>query len=311
MAGATDIARWRVWVMAVRPQTLPAGIAPVVVGSAAALADDVFAPGPAVAALVGALLIQIGTNFANDYYDGMRGVDTDEREGFTRVTQAGLIPPSQVKLATIGTFLAAILVGCYLVYVGGLPIVIIGLLAVLCGIAYAGGPVPYGSYGLGDLFVFVFFGIIAVTGTYYVQAAAIVASPFPLSIPANTVTLDVLIISFAIAGIVTAILVVNNLRDIRTDADAGKRTLAVIVGERYTRMEFVLLLIIAYMVPFVLLSRGYGWYILLPLLSLPLAGYVLQMVLYESGPQLNRTLERTGQLLLLFALLLAIGVLLG
>src|SRR6056297_3093115 len=176
MSGS-NLSRRQAWVAAARPQTLPAAAAPILVGVGLAVNDGVFAPVPAVAAFIGAALIQIATNFANDYYDAIQGADTDDREGFTRVTQSGLIEPGRVKAAMYATFAAAIVVGGYLVYVGGVPILVIGLLSVISGIAYTGGPYPLGYHGLGDLFVFVFFGVIAVTGTYYVQAAAVVAPP--------------------------------------------------------------------------------------------------------------------------------------
>lgn len=312
MHTASEVPGWRAWGMAVRPQTLPAGISPVLVGMAVAIADDVFAPGPLLAALTGALLIQIGTNLANDYYDAQRGVDTEDRAGFTRVTQAGLIEPARVRTAMFATFAAAIVLGSYLVVVGGIPIVIIGLLSVVAGITYAGGPFPFGSYGLGDLFVFVFFGIIAVTGTYYVQAAAILAEPFPLWIPAETVTLDLVITSLSMAGLSTALLVVNNLRDIETDAAAGKRTLAVMIGRTYTRIEFVLMLVLAYLVPVTLVLRGWSPTVLLAWVSLPVAVLVTRMILQETdGERLNTALERTGQLLLLYAVLFTVGLIIA
>ena len=220
--------RVRAWVLATRPQTLPAGASPVIVGTAVAVHEGLFAALPALAALVGALLIQIGTNFANDYYDAVTGVDTEDREGFTRATNAGLIPPRRVKLAAFGTFGLAILLGVYLVYVGGLPIVVIGLASVASGYAYAGGP-RLGSRGLGDLFVFVFFGVVAVTGTTYVQAAAELADPPIVAPPDGAIVPAAVVASLAMAGLSTAILVVNNVRDLETDRAAGKRTLAVIV----------------------------------------------------------------------------------
>jgi 1,4-dihydroxy-2-naphtoate prenyltransferase (EC 2.5.1.-) len=178
-----EISRARAWVVAARPQTLPAAAAPVVVGTGLAVHDGVFAPLPALAALLGALLIQVGTNLANDYFDAVNGADTDDSEGFTRVTQAGLIPPEQVRAATAATFGAAVLVGSYLVYVGGLPILVIGLASIASGVAYTGGPYPLGYHGLGDLFVFVFFGLVAVTGTYYVQAVQVLADPLTTTVP--------------------------------------------------------------------------------------------------------------------------------
>ncbi|MGM0590267.1 MAG: 1,4-dihydroxy-2-naphthoate polyprenyltransferase [Halobacteriota archaeon] len=305
-----QVTRTRAWLMAARPQTLPAAAAPVVVGTGLAFHDGVFAAAPALAALLGALLIQIGTNFANDYYDAIKGADTDEREGFTRVTQAGIIDARTVKIAMYLTFLASILVGTYLVYVGGAPILVVGLLSVASGIAYTGGPYPFGYHGLGDLFVFVFFGLVAVTGTYYVQAVSILGGPFPLSIPPGTVPSTALVASLSMAALTTNILVVNNIRDRETDAKAGKRTLAVRLGYRASRAEFLALLAVAYLVPvwfFVL--QDYGVAVLLPLLTLPYAGLVSQTVLTQtSGEALNPALEQTGKLLAAFALLFAIGL---
>ena len=307
-----EITGWRAWLIAIRPQTLPAGAAPVIVGMAVASYEGLFSAGPAFAALIGALLIQIGTNLANDYYDAQRGVDSADREGFTRVTHEGIIAAEQIRLAMVVSFSSAIAVGTYLVYIGGVPIVIIGLVSVACGIAYAGGPFPFGSYGLGDLFVFVFFGIIAVTGTVYVQAANALADPFPLTVPAGTITASAIIASIAMGALATAILVVNNLRDIETDAAAGKYTLAVIIGPVLTRVEYAILLFAAYLVPLAFWALFGTQSLLLPLLSLPLAAIlVYQVIGGRSGAKLNETLERTGQLQAAFALLFAVGVIIS
>jgi 1,4-dihydroxy-2-naphthoate octaprenyltransferase len=305
-----EIGRTRAWLMAARPQTLPAAAAPVVAGTGLAVRDGVFHPLAALGALVGAALIQIGTNFANDYYDAVKGADTEDREGFTRVTQSGLIAPLQVKRATYLTFAAAILVGTGLVYVGGLPILVVGLLSVVAGLAYTGGPYPLGYHGLGDAFVFVFFGLVAVVGTYYVQAAAVLASPLPLSVPPDTVPPVALVASLPIAAISTDILVVNNVRDMETDAEAGKRTLAVRLGYRWSRAQYVGLLGLAYAVPFALwIARGTGPAVLLPLLTLPLAASVAHTVCTRtSGAALNPALERTGKLLAAYAVLFGVGL---
>ena len=309
MTVATDVSRSRAWLLAARPQTLPAAFAPVLVGVGLAIDAGVFAPGPALAALVGAALIQIGTNFANDYYDAQAGVDTDDRAGFTRVTQAGLLPPETVKMGAYATFALAILVGTYLVYVGGFPILVVGLLSVASGLAYAGGPYPLGSYGLGDLFVFVFFGVVAVTGTYYVQAAAVLASPLSMTVPPGTISVTALVASLPIAALATAILVVNNVRDLETDRAAGKRTLAVLLGYRWSRAEFVALLALAYTVPTWLWSTGSDPLVLLPLVTIPYAVSVASTVMNEtSGEALNPALERTGRLLAAFAILFALGL---
>ncbi|QRV15268.1 1,4-dihydroxy-2-naphthoate polyprenyltransferase [Haloterrigena salifodinae] len=305
-----DISRTKAWLMAARPQTLPAAAAPVIVGTGVALHEGVFAPLPALLAFVGAALIQIGTNFANDYYDAIKGADTDDREGFTRVTQAGIISPEQVKLATFVTFALAILSGTYLVYVGGLPILVVGLASVVCGWAYTGGPYPLGYHGLGDLFVFVFFGLVAVMGTFYVQAAATVAEPLTTAIPDGTVTREAFFASLPVAGISTSIIVVNNIRDLETDAETGKRTLAVRIGYRWSRVEYAALLGLAYLVPpWLWLAEGFGPRVLLPLASLPYAAVVARTVCTRTdGEALNPALEGTGKLLAIYAILFAAGV---
>jgi len=305
------MSRPKAWLIAARPQTLPAAAAPVIVGTGLAIAEGVVAPLPALFAFVGAALIQIGTNFANDYYDAIRGADTDDRDGFTRVTQSGLIPPEQVKFATIVTFGLAILSGTYLVYVGGVPILVIGLVSVLCGWAYTGGPYPLGYHGLGDLFVFVFFGVVAVMGTFYVQAAAVApVGPFPTTIPAGTVTFEAFVASLPIAAISTAIIVVNNIRDRETDEAAGKRTLAVRLGYRWSRIEYVALLVVAALTPlWFWLGAGFGAEVLLPLVTLPYGAQIARTVCTRSdGAALNPALERTGKLLALYAVLFATGL---
>ncbi|NUE02628.1 1,4-dihydroxy-2-naphthoate polyprenyltransferase [Halorubraceae archaeon YAN] len=304
-----EVSMPKAWVMAARPQTLPAAAAPVFVGVGLAWNDGVFALFPALAALIGAALIQIGTNFANDYYDAVQGADTEAREGFTRVTQAGIIEPTAVKRAMYLTFAAAILVGTYLVYVGGVPILVIGLISVASGIAYTGGPYPLGYHGLGDVFVFVFFGVIAVMGTYYVQAAAVLAAPLSIGVPAGTVTAAAFVASLPIAAISTNILVVNNIRDRREDATTGKRTLAVRFGYRVSRVQYVALMVLAYATPFwfVLTESSFG--ALLPLVTLPLAVGVTQTVLTKTeGAALNPALEQTGKLLAAYAVLFTVGL---
>jgi len=307
----TDISKRQAWVMAARPQTLPAGAAPVIVGTGLALRLGEFAALPALGALVGALLLQIGTNFANDYYDAVKGADTEEREGFTRVTAGGLIPAEQVKRAMYATFGLAILLGTYLVYVGGPVIVVVGLSSVAAGILYTGGPYPYGYRGLGELFVFVFFGLVAVTGTYYVQAVATVGNVPPLDAPLSVVPLAAVVAALPAAGLSSAILVVNNVRDRETDAKAGKRTLTVMFGYRFSRVEFLLLVGMAYVVPVVFAVTGWRPWTLLPLLTLPVAAGVVATVLRRTdGAALNPLLERTGKLLAAHSVLFAVGLVL-
>lgn len=248
----------QIWLLASRPKTLPAAAAPVIVGTAVALSDGVFRLWPALAALLGALLIQIGTNFANDVFDFKKGADTQERLGPLRVTQAGLLSPKQVMVGMWLVFALAVMVGLYLVYVGGWPIVAIGILSIVSGIAYTGGPFPLGYNGLGDLFVFIFFGLVAVGGTYYVQAGSVGVASIWAAIP--------------IGLLATAILIVNNLRDIETDRQAGKKTLAVRFGVKGAQTEYLLVVALAYLTPLI------GWLVaaipattLLTWLSLPLA----------------------------------------
>ena len=216
---AQPITRSQAWILAMRPKTLPAAAAPVVVGAALAFADGRFDLLPALAAALGALLLQILSNFANDYSDYFRGADTTERIGPVRVTSSGLISPSQLRLGMIVVIALAVLVGLYLVWVGGWPILVAGVAAILAALAYTGGPFPFGYHGLGELFVFLFFGIVAVCGTYFVQA--------------HNVTWGVLVAAVPVGLLVTAILVVNNYRDIDTDRRAGKRTLAVRLGRQW------------------------------------------------------------------------------
>ena len=305
-----DISRRRAWVIAARPQTLPAALAPVLVGTGLAVRDGVFAPLPALVAFVGAALIQIGTNFANDYYDAEKGADTEDREGFTRVTAGGIIDPAEVKRAMWLTFLAAILVGAYLVAVAGLPIMIVGLVSVAMGVAYTGGPYPLAYHGLGDVFVFVFFGLVAVAGTYYVQAAAALGVDFLTLVPrAELVPAAAVVAALPIAAISTNILVVNNLRDRGEDAETGKNTLTVRFGYGFSRAQFVLLLGMAYTIPPMFAASTGDLTALLPMVTLPLAAPLTRTVLTETaGDALNPALERTGKLLAAFAALFALGL---
>jgi len=291
------ITRRRAWLLAARPKTLPAAIAPVVVGAAAALGDAAFAPLPSLAALAGALLLQVGVNLANDYFDFHRGVDSPDRKGPLRVTQAGLIPPEQVRLGMIATFAAAALVGVFLVVRGGTPILAVGVASILSALAYSGGPWPLASHGVADLFVFVFFGPVAVCGTYFVQAGTVSGTAAAASIAPGL--------------LITAILVVNNLRDIETDARAGKRTLAVRLGVRGSLAEYLLLLAGAHGVPVALfLSGARGPLILLPLLSLPLAIPLVKTLAarHEDGPAMNAALAGTARLALAHSLIFAVGL---
>jgi len=281
--------------MASRPRTLTAAITPVVVGSALAIHGGAFQWLPALTALFSSIMIQIGANLANDLYDFKKGADTSARLGPTRVTSAGLLTPREVGIGMVVAFGLAALGGLYLIYVGGWPILIIGIASILSGIAYTGGPFPLGYNGLGDLFVFIFFGLIAVMGTYYVQALTVTTASFLAAVP--------------VGAIATAIIVVNNVRDADTDRAAGKRTLAVLLGRGAARAEYVMLMLVAYLAPFLLwLSFGFSVWVLLPILSLPLAVRWTRVLFTLTGLKLNAALGGTAQLLAVYGALFAIGL---
>ena len=285
------------WVLAARPKTLPAAIAPVAVGSACAHAAGAFHAGPALAALLGAVLIQIGTNLANDLYDFEKGADTAGRLGPTRVTQAGLLTPSQVQAGMIIAFSLAAAVGIYLVLVAGWPVIAIGLLSIASGIAYTAGPRALGYVGLGDVFVFLFFGFVAVCGTAFVQARSVPLAAWLAAVP--------------VGALATAILVVNNLRDREQDARAGKRTLAVRFGARAARWEYGGLVALACATPLAIAAMQRSPWPLLPLVTAPLAAALVRAVATRDGATLNPCLGRTAMLALGHGGLLAAGIVMG
>jgi len=287
------------WILAARPKTLPAAVAPVMVGSAMAFAHKSFALLPALAAMAVALLLQIGVNLANDYFDYIKGIDSEDRLGPVRVTQSGLITPVLVKTAMNITFVLAALPGLYLINVGGWPVVFIGAASILAALGYSGGPYPLASNALGDLFVFIFFGLVAVCGTYYVQTLELTAT--------------VVLMGADVGLLITAILVVNNLRDISTDNKTGKRTLAVRLGTSGTKIEFSLLLAGAYCGPVAFWLWGiFPIWVLLPLVSAPLAWRQIHIIRRTTGgPMLNHTLAATAKLAFFFSLLLSIGIILS
>ena len=293
---ATAMTQRQVWMLAARPKTLPAALSPVIVGTALAVADLRFDLLPALSAAFGALLLQILSNFANDYSDFFRGADTPDRLGPVRVTAAGLIRPQQLRWGIVTVIALSVLNGFYLVWVGGWPILVVGVAAIVAALAYTGGPFPFGYYGLGELFVFLFFGLAAVGGTYYVQA--------------HTLTPAVLVAATGVGALVTAILVVNNYRDMATDGRAGKRTLAVRLGRQGTQIEYAALFVLAYAVPPLLwLAHGYAFLTLLAWLTAPLAVRLVRtFVAASDGPTLNRTLAGTARLGLVYSVLLAAGL---
>ena len=289
----------RIWLMAARLRTLPAAIAPVVVGTSLAGYAGVFHPLRLIAALIGAIFIQVGTNLSNDYSDARRGADTEDRLGPVRITAGGLVPPQRVLVATYISFGVAVLAGIYLIIVAGPLLLLIGAASILAGVLYTGGPRPYGYEGLGELFVFLFFGIVAVAGSYFVQVKHLHWEAFALAVPVGLLA--------------AAILVVNNVRDIDTDRRAGKKTLAVRLGRERTRLLYATIVYGAYVLaPVTWLFDELDAWLLLPLLSLPIAVPLVRLVRNHSdGPSLNRALAQTGMLQLAFCMLLAAGVLLS
>jgi 1,4-dihydroxy-2-naphthoate octaprenyltransferase len=291
----------RIWMMAARPRTLPAAIAPVLVGTAAAVQWFGSLPraGAFVAALVGSIFIQIGTNLANDYSDARRGADAADRLGPVRVTSSGLVTPTRVLRATWVAFAIAVACGIYLAVVAGVVILVIGAVSIAAGVLYTGGPRPYGYAGLGEAFVFLFFGLVAVNGSYYVQIEHLDALPLGLSI--------------SIGFLATAILVVNNVRDIETDRRAGKMTLAVRMGRHNAVVLFRGLTLGAFLVlPIALVAGDASLLPMIGYLALPLAiGPLRTMSNRTDGPSLNRALAGTGTLLAAFSVLVSAGLLLS
>ena len=289
----------RIWVMAARVRTLPAAVAPVLVGTSLAGFVGVFHPLRFVAALVGAVFIQVGTNLSNDYSDARRGADAEDRLGPVRVTAGGLVPPSRVLVATYASFGVAVLAGAYLIAVAGWQLLLVGAASILAGVLYTGGPRPYGYEGLGEVFVFLFFGIVAVAGSFFVQVRHLEWEAFALAVPVGLIA----------AGI----LVVNNVRDIDSDRRARKRTLAVRLGRARTRVMFAVIVYLAYVLaPVTWVFGPLKPWVLLPWLTLPLAARVVRTVRTRvDGPSLNGALARTGMLQLVFCALLSAGLLLS
>ncbi|HLY48750.1 MAG TPA: 1,4-dihydroxy-2-naphthoate polyprenyltransferase [Solirubrobacteraceae bacterium] len=289
----------RIWLMAARVRTLPASLAPVLVGTALAGYLGTFHALRFVAALIGAVFIQVGTNLSNDYSDARRGADAEDRLGPVRVTAGGLVPPRRVLVATYVSFGVAVAAGAYLIAVAGWQLLLVGAASILAGVLYTGGPRPYGYEGLGELFVFLFFGIVAVAGSFFVQVRHLSWEAFALAVPVGLIA--------------AAILVVNNIRDIDTDRRAGKRTLAVRLGRDRTRTMYALIVYVAYLVTPVTWAFGpvRAW-IMLPWLTVPLAAALVRTVRNRTdGASLNQALARNGMLQLAFCVLLSAGLLLS
>ncbi|PIE69771.1 MAG: 1,4-dihydroxy-2-naphthoate polyprenyltransferase [Deltaproteobacteria bacterium] len=290
-----QLSKVQLWLLAARPKTLPAAAGPVLVGTAVAARDGHFLLIPALATFLGALLLQIAVNFANDYFDAKNAIDSEERLGPVRVTQSGLIPPAQVRLAMSIALVAAALVFVYLTIIGGKVIFWVGVCSILSALAYSGGPYPLASHGLGELFVLLFFGPVAVCCTAYLQAGSF--------------TLFSLQASLVPGLLITAIMVINNLRDIPTDRKAGKKTLAVRLGRSRTLVFYRILLISAYLVPVGTAVFGQGSGLeLLVFVTLPLAVSLYKEVETCTGSLLNGTLARTARLSFFASLFFSLGL---
>jgi 1,4-dihydroxy-2-naphthoate octaprenyltransferase len=285
----------KIWIEASRPKTLWASVAPVIIGTAMAYRDGMWEPAIAVITMLSSVLIQIGTNFANDYFDFFKGADTKERIGPSRVTGSGLIKPESMRIAFFSAFSLSVLLGLYLIILGGWPILIIGTFSILFGILYTGGPFPLGYKGLGEIFVLIFFGPVAVGGTYYLQTL--------------NINLTVILAGLSPGLISTALLTVNNLRDMNTDRKAGKKTLAVRFGPIFARAEYIFSISLACIMPLLLLIVDPAHpYSVAAILVLILAGPPVKSVLFDDiSPELNKALASTGKILLFYSLVFSLG----
>ena len=289
---------WDAWVLAIRPRTLPAAVAGVVMGAALSWRDGYFRLDAVLVCLFTALLLQIGSNLANDVFDFERGTDAARQHGPLRVTQSGLLTPAQVKTGMWVVFALAALAGLYLAFSAGWIVILIGLAAIVSAIAYTGGPFPLGYHGLGDIFVFIFFGLASVAGTFFVQARYVSPAAWMMAVPLGL--------------LIVGILVVNNLRDIDTDKLAGKHTLAVKFGEKFTKVEYISCIVIAYLSLLgFCIAQVLPFWSLLSFLSLPVAWKNIKIVLSQKGKALNAALGGTGQLALLYSVLFFVGLMIS
>jgi 1,4-dihydroxy-2-naphthoate octaprenyltransferase len=285
------------WLLASRPKTLLAAVVPVMVGSALAVSMNKFFLPYSIVALLCSILIQIGTNFTNDLYDYLKGSDTVKRKGPRRVLASGLITVKEMRLAIILVFGLTFLLGLYLVYSIGILILWVGIISIFAGIIYTAGPFPLAYNGLGDVFVFIFFGIVGTMGTYYLHTQEISMIAFLVSVP--------------VGALITNILVVNNYRDIEEDREANKKTLAVILGRPFSRWQFIFLILVSYITSTVLyLYFNYNLWIFLPFATLPLAIILIKMLYTLNGEALNKTLELSAKFAGLYGLLFSIGLIL-
>ncbi|MBZ0200765.1 MAG: 1,4-dihydroxy-2-naphthoate polyprenyltransferase [Ignavibacteriaceae bacterium] len=283
------------WILASRPKTLLAAVVPVMVGSALAVSENKFKLPVAIAAFLCTVLIQIGTNFINDLYDFFSGADNEKRKGPQRVLVSGLITPAEMKAGIIITFLVAFFIGLYLVSVGGIIILFVGVVSILAGIAYTAGPYPLAYHGLGDIFVFIFFGVVGTVFTHYIHTGELSTVAFWSSLP--------------VGALITNILVINNYRDFEEDKDANKNTLVVILGRTFARYQYVFMIVLSFAIPLILffIFKVTAW-IFLPYLTLPLAYKLIKMIYTLHGTELNKTLELTAKLSALYGLLFSFGL---
>jgi 1,4-dihydroxy-2-naphthoate octaprenyltransferase len=285
------------WLLASRPRTLLAAIVPVMVGSALAISQNQFTPLLSIIALLCSILIQVGTNFTNDLYDYLKGTDKEDRVGPKRVLISGLISVYEMKIGIIAVFSLAFLLGLYLVYSAGIVILIIGVISIIAGLAYTAGPYPLAYNGLGDVFVFVFFGIVGTAGTYYLHL--------------HEFSLLSVLTAIPVGALITNILVVNNYRDIDEDREANKYTLAVKLGKKFSRFQFVNSIVISYLVIFIIYFKyDYSYFIFVPIISLPIGIKLIKMLQTLEGEQLNKTLELSAKFAALFGLLFSLGLIL-
>ncbi|MCL6100361.1 MAG: 1,4-dihydroxy-2-naphthoate polyprenyltransferase [Bacteroidetes bacterium] len=297
MMHTATVTKFDAWVLASRPRTLAAAIVPVIVGSSIAIRDGLFQPLAAFIALLCSVLIQVGTNYVNDLFDFLHGTDKEDRTGPQRAVASGIISVTEMKIGIYISFGLSFVLGMYLVTIGGWFILFLGVISILAGVAYTAGPFPLAYNGLGDIAVFIFFGFVGTVGTYYVQTLTITSMAFWSSVP--------------VGALITNILVVNNYRDREEDRSNGKNTLAVIFGEKFTRLQYLTFMIVSYAILFVVyFTYKKSFWIFLPLLSLPISIKLIRMIFSLRGKELNKTLELTAKLSAIYGLLFAAGILL-
>jgi 1,4-dihydroxy-2-naphthoate octaprenyltransferase len=296
-SNSVSISKFQSWIIASRPKTLLAAFVPVMVGSALAINFGQLKPLVSLVALICSILIQAGTNFTNDLYDYLKGADTENRKGPQRVLASGLISVKEIKLGIFLTFFTAFILGLYLVYIGGIIILLIGVLSIMAGLAYTAGPYPLAYKGLGDIFVFMFFGLIGTMGTFFLHTNELSLAAFLSSIP--------------VGSLITNILVVNNYRDMEEDRASGKNTLAVKLGKTFTQYQFIFLIIVSFLTPLVLfIFFDFRFWIFLPYLTLPVVYKIIKMLFTHDGVQLNNTLELTAKLSAIYGVLFSAGMIL-